>query len=236
MRMPSAVISKLPAEVKENAVFALAAQANWEALCACYQSEEAAIEAVEINFAVVLPYGAESVAAGFYELDEAVDRSENIAGSFEVLESKLEGDELREVLSSNPGVLGCVPSQLEKASASDIKRAAAVASAAENVFGPARRFLQSTSWWDEGAANVAKEREARESESGGGGAAAAADDEEEELLLPTVEIEGVEYMYDRKGAYNGVEQVLLTLGCDPVGVWNPLTCEAEPCDFLPPDE
>ena len=39
---------------------------------------EAALAAASDNVAVLLPYGADSVAAGFYRLGEAVDRSDKI--------------------------------------------------------------------------------------------------------------------------------------------------------------
>ena len=91
MKMPKTALDLLPVEVTDHAIFAMAAERNWNAFRECYPSEEACIEALRINVAVVLPYGADSVSSGFYELGEAVDRSGNIAGSYAVLQEKLDG-------------------------------------------------------------------------------------------------------------------------------------------------
>merc|ERR1711871_1282464 len=107
----------------------------------------------------------------------------------------------------------------------DIRRAASIASGVESVFGPARRFLQSTSWWDEGAS--AKPKEASPPPAfdplGFGSSTEDAADEDGELLLPQIVIDGETYMYDFEGEYNGIEHVILTLDSEPVGVWNPET-------------
>ena len=193
------------------------------------------------------PRQADSEASGFYELGLAVDRSEKIAGTYAVLRKKLDDDDdaVLEVLTKNPGVLGCVPELLDEASAADIRRAASIADAADGVFGGARRFLQSTTWWDEGVANIAKAEDEAKRPKGAsfdplslfGDRPGDEDDEnEEEIQLPQIDIDGKPYLYDYKGAYNGIEHVLLTLEGVPVGVWDPETQEAEEVEFLDADE
>ena len=221
-------------------------QLGW--LPACYP-EDAALDAAANGLAVILPYGADSPVSGFLEMDMAVDRSENIAGSYKVLADKLETEqEVLDVITKNPGVLGCIPEQLEGASADDIRRAASFAGGINSFLSPARSFLQSTSWWDEGKAKMKEKREA---------AATAGDDDDEEpwdplfvgpvgtededededsLYFPEIVFDGVSYLYDLKGRYNGIEHVLLTMEGEPFGVWNPDTREPEECEFLDPDE
>ena len=117
MRMPTAVLDLVPAEIRANAIFAQATESNWNALRACYPSEEAGIEALAIGLPVILPYGADTQVSGFMEAGEAVNRSENIRGSYEVLSSKFDGDQAKvlEVITKNPGVLGCIPTSLDQA-------------------------------------------------------------------------------------------------------------------------
>ena len=104
---------------------------NWAALRECFPTEAEALAAVEKNPATLLPYGFDSE-----------NRAENIRGSYGVLQDVLESEaEVQEVLVKNPGVLGCIPRQLAKASADDIKRAASVANGFDAVLGPAKRFL-----------------------------------------------------------------------------------------------
>ena len=241
MKMPKTALDLLPVEVTDHAIFAMAAERNWNAFRECYPSEEECIEALRINVAVVLPYGADSVSSGFYELGEAVDRSGNIAGSYAVLQEKLDGsDAVLDVITKNPGVLGCIPSKLEKAEADDITRAASIASGIDGVLGPARRFLKSQSWWDEGMANKAKEPPSTEDSSGpignfnplGFGEAKDKAAEDGELQLPTIEVEGVEYLYDFKGDFNGVEHVLITMEGEAVAVWNAEEQEFEAAEFV----
>jgi hypothetical protein len=236
MRMPDAVLDMLPAEVRNNAIFAQATEANWVALRACFPSEEASVEALQANLAVILPYGADTPVSGFIELGMAVNRTDNIAGSFAVLREKFDGDEyaVLEAITRNPGVLGCAPEQLAKASAADINRAGSIASGFNSLFGPARRFLQSTDWWDEGAAkaNAPAQPKAAFDPLGFGGAK----DDDDELLLPQIEIDGEMYLYDLKGEYNGVEHLILTLESEPVGIWSTETMEFEECEFVDPDE
>ena len=250
MRMSDRAADLLPSEVRYNAIFCQAAEANWDGFRACYPSEDAALDAAANGLAVILPYGADSPVSGFLEMDMAVDRSENIAGSYKVLADKLETEqEVLDVITKNPGVLGCIPEQLEGASADDIRRAASFAGGINSFLSPARSFLQSTSWWDEGKAKMKEKREA---------AATAGDDDDEErwdplgfvgpvgtededededsLYFPEIVFDGVSYLYDLKGRYNGIEHVLLTMEGEPFGVWNPDTREPEECEFLDPDE
>ena len=226
----------LPAEVRYNAIFSQAAEANWDALRACYPTEESALRAAETCLAVILPYGADSPASGFLELGLAVNRAENIAGCAEVLRAKFEGEEedtVLDIITRNPGVLGCVPEQLERANPGDIRRAASIAGGFSDAFGPARRFLQGTSWWDEGKGKQAAPPEPAAKPGWDPlGFGSKGDAENEELLLPQIELEGKMYMYDLKGEYNGIEHVLLTLEGEPVGVWNPETQEPEEVEFV----
>ena len=57
MRMPDAVRDMLPAEIRNHMIFSRAAEANWDALRACYPTEDAGLDAVRKCMAVVLPYG-----------------------------------------------------------------------------------------------------------------------------------------------------------------------------------
>jgi len=237
MRMPDAVLTLLPAEVRNNAIFSQCTEANWNALRACYPSEEAGLDALRQSLAVILPYGADTPVSGFVEMGVAVNRTDKIAGSFAVLQDKLADDaEVLEVITKNPGVLGCAPKALAKASADDIRRAASVASGISSAFGPARRFLQSTSWWDEGAAKQ-KEKQAPAKEAWDPlGLRGGADDGEGELELPEIWFDGEPYLYDLKGECNGVEHLLLTPDGEPVGVWNPQTQEPEAVEFCEEEE
>ena len=228
MRMPDAVRAMLPAGVREHAIFNQAAEANWDAIRACYPSEEAALEAIKECTAIVLPYGADSTVAGFYELGLAVDRSDKITGSYEVLQSKLDSEaEVLEVITKNPGVLGCIPSGLEQASADDIRRGASLVSGANAVFGPARRFLQSTSWWDEGLGKTQEPPSPT---------ATSEDDDDAPMELPEIVLDGVSYMYDFTGSYMGVQHLLLDEEGEPVAVWDPETEEVQEVEFVDEEE
>lgn len=227
MRLPQSVYDLLPGAVTNHAIFYQAAEANWRALRACYPTEEAALAAVTDSRAVLLPYGADQQISGFYELGLAVDRSSRIARCYEVLQEKLDGEaETLEIITKNPGVLGSFPSGLEKASADDIRRAASVASGVNGFFGPARRFVESTTWWDEG---VVKSTDAAPAPAPWplGPGAADASDEEEEVELPEVVLDGTTYLYDFAGRCMGIEHLLYTAEGEPVAVWNPETQEAE---------
>ena len=219
MSLPSAVRTLLPEAVKQHAIFAQAAESNWMALRACYPSEEAALAAVTECRPVLLPYGADSLVSGFYELGLAVDRSTKVGECFEVLKQKLNDDaEVLEVITKNPGVLGCVPEALEKQSSAEIRRFAALAGGLNGFFGPARRMAESSSSWDEG---VASPRERGEDEA---------------VELPEVVLEGNTYLYDFFGQVMGVEQLLLTEEGEPVAVWNPETQEVELAEFVDEDD
>ena len=56
--------------------------------------------------------------------------------------------------------------------------------------------------------------------------------EDGELQLPTIEVEGVEYLYDFKGEFNGVEHVLITMEGEAVAVWNAEEQEFEAAEFV----
>lgn len=137
MRMPDKAFSLLPEAVRNHAIFSQAATANWDALRACYPSEEATLDAVTEVRAVLLPYGADSLVAGFYELGMAVDRSDKISGSYAVLKEKLKDeDEVLEVITKNPGVLGVQPDALDQQEPDVIRRFASVASGINGLFSP----------------------------------------------------------------------------------------------------
>ena len=111
-------------------------EANWKAVLSCFPTEEAALEAVKSNSALIVPYGY-----------DAGNRASNIVGSYQVLQDKLDDEaEVLEVITKNPGVLGCVPSALEAASARDIRLGAGFAKGVDTVLGPAKRFLSSLDW------------------------------------------------------------------------------------------
>ena len=232
MRLPPSVLDLLPGAVTNHAIFCQAAEANWDALCACYPTEEAALAAVTDSRAILLPYGADQSVSGFYELGLAVDRSSKISSCFQVLQEKLDSEaQVLEVITKNPGVLGSMPSGLEKASADDVRRAASVASGVNGFFGPARRMVEATSWWDEG------KLERKDAESSPfdplalfGDAAAPAGDEEFEL--PGVVLDGTSYLYDFDGRSMGIEHLLFTEEGEPVAVWNPETQEVEEVEIV----
>lgn len=246
MRMPDGVLDLLPAEVRYNAIFSQAAEFNWNAFAKCYPSEDAAVEALKTTVAVILPYGADSPVSGFLEMSMAVDRSENIAGSFEVLKEKFDGDdaEVLQVINKNPGVLGCVPEALEQASAGDIKRAASFAGGVNSLLSPARSFLQSLPGWDEGKAKMEEKKDAAAEEDKApawdplnfSGKASSDDDDDEQLFFPEIVYDDVSYLYDLKGDYNGIEHVLLTMEGEPCGIWNTETMEPEEVIFTDPEE
>jgi len=224
MRMPDAVRALLPAGVREHAIFNQAADANWEAIRACYPSEEAALEAIKECTAIILPYGADSMVSGFYELGMAVDRSDKIAGSYEVLQSKLDSEaEVLEIVTKNPGVLGCQPTGLETASADDIRRGASLVSGANTFFGPARRFVQSASWWDEGLGKTQEPSPAATEED---------DPDAPPMELPEIVLDGVSYMYDFKGSFMGIQHLLLDDEGEAVAVWDPETEEVQELQFV----
>ena len=156
-----------------------------------------------------------------------------------MLRAKFERDEatVLEIITRNPGVLGCVPEQLERANPSDIRRAATIAGGFSDALGPARRFLQATSWWDEGKGKLAAPPEPPAKPGWDPlGFGASKEEDDDELLLPQIVFDGVTYLYDLKGEYNGIEHVLLTLEGEPVGVWNPETQEPEEVEFVDPEE
>ena len=222
MQVPEEVESLLPILKKADL---RKAEANWEALRPCYATEEAAIEAVRKLVAIVLPYGA-----------NCEQRVQCITGSYKVLQDKLEDEaEVQLIIAKNPGVLGCVPAQLETASADDVRRAASVADGFDNVFGGARRFLQSTSWWDEGLERPGANKWFSEA------APLEEDDDEEEddrveFVLPELNVDGQTFMYDEKGEYNGVEHILFTLDGEPWGLYDPVTKTKEQCAFVEDDD
>lgn len=54
-----------------------------------------------------------------------------------------------EIVTKNPGVLGCNPEGLSEADPGQISTMANVANGVEAVFGPARRFFQGIDGWYE---------------------------------------------------------------------------------------
>uniref|UniRef100_A0A7S0LN90 Uncharacterized protein n=1 Tax=Coccolithus braarudii TaxID=221442 RepID=A0A7S0LN90_9EUKA len=127
--LPERVAEVLPSSVlADEAVVPL-----WRALRAVYPSEEAAVAAARRNSAVLMPY---------------MNTPEKIRGSWGVVQ-ELCGDDALDIITRNPGVLGCDPDALAQANADQVRSAANVANVFETVLGPARRFLQSLPGWDE---------------------------------------------------------------------------------------
>ena len=233
MRLPPSVLDLLPGAVTNHAIFCQAAEANWDALCACYPTEEAALAAVTDSRAILLPYGADQAVSGFYELGLAVDRSNKISSCFQVLQEKLDGEaDVLEVITKNPGVLGSMPSGLEKASADDVRRAASVASGVNGFFGPARRMVESTSWWDEGVVKTNDSENVKFDPLALFGDAKATPAAEEAFELPGIVLEGTTYLYDFDGRSMGIEHLLFTEEGEPVAVWNPETQEVEEVEIV----
>ena len=234
MRLPPSVLDLLPTQVTNHAIFCQAAEANWDALCACYPTEEATLAAVTDSRAILLPYGADMAVSGFYELGLAVDRSSKIASCFQMLQEKLDSEaDVLEVITKNPGVLGSMPSGLEKASADDVRRAASVASGVNGFFGPARRMVEATSWWDEG---VYKGDDSLKSEKfdplARFGDATDLPAAEKTYELPAVVLDETTYLYDFDGRSMGIEHLLFTEEGEPVAVWSPETGEVEEIEIV----
>ena len=119
MKLPARVIELLPqrALADPKAVAPL-----WRATRACYPNEDAAIDAIKLNKALLLPW---------------VSSKESIEGSFRVLcETLGSRDEAVKVVTLNPGVLGCDPKRLSLSSADEIKSVAATAAALGSLRGP----------------------------------------------------------------------------------------------------
>ena len=191
------------------------AEKNWEALRACYTTEEAAVQAATKLIAVILPYG--------FDADR---RDINIAGTYKVLQEMLDSEEeVQEIIAKNPGVLGCVPSYLkESASADEIRRTANIASGIDAVVSPARKVLQSLSWWDEGPERPKvwfqpneKSFDKEEGDEDEG------DDEDDEFELPVLTVDGQDYLYDVDGEYDGTTNLLFSMDGEPCGVYDPET-------------
>lgn len=232
MRLPQSVLDLLPAQVTNHAIFCQAAEANWDALRACYPTEEATLAAVTESRAVLLPYGADQPVAGFYALGLAVDRSSKIAGCFQVLEEKLGSEaDVLDIITKNPGVLGSSPSGLAKASADDVRRAASVASGVNGFFGPVRRMAEATSWWDEGVLKRKDEGE-KFDPFARFGEATDLPEAEKTFELPAVVLDETTYLYDFDGRSMGIEHLLFTEEGEPVAVWDPETGEVEEVEIV----
>ena len=107
------------------------------------------MEAVKLSAAVILPYGF-----------DAANRATNIAGSYAVLCEMLDDEaDVLDVITKNPGVLGCTPKGLQSSKAGDIRRAAGFAAGFSSVLGPARDFLKSCKWLLATACDCAQDRE-----------------------------------------------------------------------------
>jgi len=201
MKLSDEILELVPVEMVKNPAYTERCETNWRTMLACYDSEQAALDAVRLNPAVILPYGF-----------DAWNRAQNIAGSYKVLQELLDSEaEVQQIIRQNPGVLGCVPKQLANATASNIRLAAGFASAADTVLGPAKRFLSALPGWDE--SSVVRE------------------DEEEELALPEMNVDGKSYLYDAAGDFMGIEHLVLTLDGVPFGTFDPETDEVEECEF-----
>lgn len=146
--LPPEVSKLLPPQAVEDDEILGAIVPLWEALVDVFtpgeervrsaEEEAAAVAlasaAVAKNVAVVLPY---------------MNVPSNIYGSWDVLNDMFEEDEALEIITKNPGVLGCNPKSLAEADPNQISTMAVVATGVEAVFGPARRFLQGLGGWYE---------------------------------------------------------------------------------------
>ena len=109
MQMPDEVRDIIPVAVQRSRQQSRMVEANWEALRTCYPTEEAAVAAVKLSTAVILPYGF-----------DADNRARNIAGSYAVLQDMFADEaEVIEIITKNPGVLGCQPKGLKSLSCCD---------------------------------------------------------------------------------------------------------------------
>ena len=115
--LPVRVRAMLPAvALQDPAVLPL-----WRALRECYPSEDAAIDAVKNNKALLLPWASST---------------DNIRGSYRVLVDVLANkDEVSKVLTQNPGVLGCDPDRLQLSSADEIRGVATMTAAVGRLRG-----------------------------------------------------------------------------------------------------
>ena len=90
----------------------------WGAFRACYSSEADALDAVERNPEVILPY---------------LNSPGNIAGNYRILLDVLGKESARDVCARNPGVLGNNPKALVRSSAQDIVKAADLVEFVANI-------------------------------------------------------------------------------------------------------
>lgn len=219
MALPEPVADMVPKAVRELET----TEANWNALRACYPTEEAAVAAVKRNLPVILPYSYDGMKS---------NGAQNIEGSYKVLLEMLgDEEEVLDIITKNPGVLGCVPEALAKSDADEIRKFAGIAAGAEAVFGPARRFLQSLPGWDEGTSYFLEAEERRAELEAERERAAAAD--MEQLTFSDDET----YYFDPTGSFSGIENALLDVKTlDPVGLFDPETDEITYCEFADVDE
>ena len=90
----------------------------WGAFRACYSSEADALDSVERNPEVILPY---------------LNSPGNIAGNYRILLDVLGKESARDVCARNPGVLGNNPKALVRSSAQDIVKAADLVEFVANI-------------------------------------------------------------------------------------------------------
>ena len=219
MKLPSSVAAVVPEAVRDLPV----TEANWKAVLSCFPTEEAAATAVKLNNAILLPYGF-----------DASNRAANIAGSYKVLRELLQDEgEVLEVITKNPGVLGCVPAELAKSDANTIRMAAGFVSGVDSVLGPAKSFLTGLGWWDEKTKGVRVDGQLRAVDTRAG----AEESSLVELELEEIELDGETFLYDASGLYNGEKNLLLAQRGEewdadlakarpvwvPFGTWDPET-------------
>ena len=105
----SVVQLKLPASVDallDPQVDRAATEPLWKAFRAVYRSEDAAVEALTKNEAVILPF---------------INRPENIKASWAAIKDKFDPDEAAEIVRRNPGILANRPGDLESSSVGEIR-------------------------------------------------------------------------------------------------------------------
>lgn len=98
----------------------------WRELKKIYPTEEAALKAVQKNTAIIMPY---MTMPGF------------IQGSWKVLNEMMSEEEALQVVTANPGVLGCNPAGLKKSDADTVKRAAGFVDGLETLLDSTVRKL-----------------------------------------------------------------------------------------------
>jgi len=120
--LPGAVAELLDPGVTEASVVPL-----WREFRRCYPSEKAAIAAAKRNSAVILPF---------------INTPDNIRFCYQVLgELDFDDDEILDIITKNPGVLGNKPGQLARSSQGEIRFSMALVTALDGLPEPIRMAI-----------------------------------------------------------------------------------------------